>query len=139
MTALWVGFGCRRGCSEQALHDLLAQILREQLLQWADLRGMASIDIKANEPGLRSLAKSLGLPFATYGVEVLAPYQDRLSHRSARSFAATGCQGVAESAALAMAEDSTACPSQLLVKRRYTAQATLAIAVAQDQAPCTLL
>lgn len=136
MTALWVGFGCRTGCSAQALHDLLEQTLLEHDLPWADVRGIASVDVKAHEPGLVALAERLGLPFATYGPETLAPYQDRLSHHSARSFAATGCLGVAESAALAMAEHCTQCTSILRVSRRHSAVATLAIACTERPCGC---
>lgn len=137
MTALWVGFGCRAGCSAQALHDLLEQTLLEHDLPWADVRGIASIDMKAHEPGLVALAERLGLPFATYGAATLAAYQDRLSHHSARSFAATGCLGVAESAALAMAEDGTQHASMLRVSRRHSAVATLAIACTERHRGCT--
>lgn len=126
--ALWVGFGCRRGCSVQALRALLQQVLFEHDLCFAHLRGMASIDLKAQEPGLVALAEQLGLPFATYDAPTLAPYHDRLSHRSARSLSATGCWGVAESAALAMAEACAAQPSALWVPRCQTVQATVAIA-----------
>ena len=122
----------------QALHDLLQQTLLEQELCLDDLRGLASIDLKAHEPGLLSLAERLGLPFATYSLQALAPYQDSLSHHSARSFEATGCLGVAESAALAMAEHSTQCASTLRVSRRHSAVATLAIASAECQCGCTL-
>ena len=126
--ALWIGFGCRRGCSVQALQALLQQVMFEHDLNFSTLRGMASIDLKAQEPGLVALAKQLGLPFATYDASTLAPYLDRLSHRSARSMSATGCWGVAESAALAMAEAWASQPSALWVPRHQTAQATVAIA-----------
>lgn len=137
MTGLWIGFGCRQGCSVQALHELLQQTLLDHALNEADLQGMASIDLKAREPALLVLAERLGLPFATYSPEALAPYQDRLSHHSARSFAATGCLGVAESAALAMAEDGIQCASMLRVKRRHSAVATLAIACTEPHHGCT--
>jgi cobalt-precorrin 5A hydrolase len=138
MTALWVGFGCRRGCSAQALHELLQETLLEHRLDWADVQGLASIDLKAHEPGLLLLAERLALPFTTYSAQALAPFEDRLSHRSARSFAATGCQGVAESAALAMAEHCTASASILRVNRRQTTMATLAIAGTRDRTGCTV-
>ncbi len=138
MTALWVGFGCRRGCSAQALYELLQQTLLEHRLDWADVQGLASIDLKAHEPGLLLLAERLALPFTTYNAQALAPFEDRLSHRSARSFAATGCQGVAESAAMAMAEHCTASASILRVNRRQTTMATLAIAGTRDRTGCTV-
>jgi cobalt-precorrin 5A hydrolase len=137
MTGLWIGFGCRQGCSVQALHELLQQTLLDHALNEEDLQGMASIDLKAREPALLALAERLGLPFATYGAETLAPYQDRLSHHSARSFAATGCMGVAESAALALAEHCTIGAAVLRVKRRHSAVATLAIACTEPHRGCT--
>ncbi|PTU01742.1 cobalamin biosynthesis protein CobE, partial [Pseudomonas sp. HMWF031] len=44
------------------------------------------------------------------------------------AFERTGCYGVAESAALALAEQLTQTPAKLLITRQKYAQATLALA-----------
>jgi cobalt-precorrin 5A hydrolase len=125
---LWLGFGCRRGCSALEMGALLFEVLSAHELQFDQLHGMASLSIKAQEPGLLTLASQLQLPLITFCAEDLAPYADRLSHRSARAYAATGCLGAAESAALALAERRSGASARLLVTRHHTPMATLAIA-----------
>lgn len=125
---LWLGFGCRRGCSALEMGALLFDVLSAHRLKFDQLHGLASLSIKAQEPGLLTLANQLQLPLITFSAAELAPYTDRLSHRSARAYAATGCFGAAESAALALAERRTGASAQLLVTRHHTPMATLAIA-----------
>ncbi|MEB0174373.1 cobalamin biosynthesis protein, partial [Undibacterium sp. CCC1.1] len=52
----------------------------------------------------------------------------QLSYRSALAFAHTGCHGVAESAALALAEQLSGRPSVLLINRSKNRHATFALA-----------
>jgi len=119
---LWLGFGCRRGCSALEMGALLFDVLSTHRLKFDQLHGLASLSIKAQEPGLLTLANQLQLPLITFSAAELAPYTDRLSHRSARAYAATG------SAALALAERRTGASAHLLVTRHHTPMATLAIA-----------
>ena len=65
-----------------------------------------------------------------FSAEQLAAYEGRLSHKSAVAFAHTGCYGIAESAALALAEQLSPGPARLLITRKKTAQATFALACA---------
>ena len=106
LPALYAGFGCRRGCPADTLENLLRQALADHGLALSGLRGIASIALKADEPGLQQLAKRLGLPLLLYDAGQLQPYEPLLSHRSAIAHAHSGCWGVAESAALAMASRS---------------------------------
>lgn len=125
---LWLGFGCRRGCSALEMGALLFDVLSAHQLKFDQLRGLASLSIKAQEPGLLALAFQLQLPLQTFTAAQLAPYADRLSHRSARAYAETGCLGAAESAALALAEQRSGAIARLLVTRHHTPMATVAIA-----------
>lgn len=127
--ALVVGLGCRKGCPASALRALLDQVLRAHGLDLGKVQAMASIDLKQAEPGLLELAQQLSLPLTFFSSAQLAPYDSRLSHRSQAAFERTGCHGVAESAALAMAECLQAGSAQLLVPRQKSAEATLALAV----------
>ena len=68
------------------------------------------------------------MPLTCFSSTQLAPYALRLSHRSQIAFERTGCYGVAESAALAMAEQLHPGPAKLLIPRQKFAQATLAMA-----------
>ncbi|AZF05252.1 cobalamin biosynthesis protein [Pseudomonas sp. R5-89-07] len=127
---LVVGLGCRRGCDVQALLALFDSALAEGGLERERVDALASIDLKQAEPGLLALAQLLNLPLQCLSAQQLAVYEDRLSHKSALAFAHTGCQGVAESAALALAEHLAHAPARLLITRKQSAQATFALACA---------
>lgn len=127
MPPFYAGFGCRRGCQADTLQRLLDQALDNQGLALADLRGIASISLKADEPGLLQLADRLGLPLVLYHSVQLQPYEPQLSHRSAVAHAHSGCWGVAESAALAMASQHLG-TARLLLARQVLGPATLALA-----------
>ena len=127
MPAFYAGFGCRRGCPADTLHTLLRQALDSRGLASADLQGIASIALKADEPGLRQLAERLDVPLVLYDVALLQPYEAQLSHRSAVAHAHSGCWGVAESAALALASQRLG-TARLLLTRQVLGPATLALA-----------
>jgi cobalt-precorrin 5A hydrolase len=127
---LVVGLGCQRGCELQALLDLLDAALTEGGIERHRITALASIDRKQDEPGLLALAQILNLPLQCFSAAQLAVYEGRLSHRSAVAFAHTGCYGIAESAALALAEQLSGAPARLLISRKKSARATLALACA---------
>ncbi|MBA1190460.1 cobalamin biosynthesis protein [Pseudomonas entomophila] len=125
--ALFVGIGCRRGCSVDELASLLTQTLQAQGGSMARLAGLASITLKAEEPGLCALAERLAVPLRCFDPHALQAFEPRLTHRSHAAWRATGCWGVAESAALALAHQHTGA-AWLIVPRVASAQATLAMA-----------
>ncbi|AZF32473.1 Cobalamin biosynthesis protein CobE [Pseudomonas sp. R4-35-07] len=125
---LVVGLGCQRGCDLHTLLSLFDTALAEGGIERQSITALASIDLKREEPGLLALARLLGLPLQCFSAEQLAAYEDRLSHKSAVAFTHTGCHGVAESAALALAEHLANAPARLLITRKKTAQATFALA-----------
>lgn len=127
MRAFFAGFGCRRGCPADALEALLRQALNNQGLALADLHGIASISLKADEPGLQQLAERLAVPLVLYHTRQLQAYEPLLSHRSAAAHAHSGCWGVAESAALALASERLG-RARLLLPRQVLGPATLALA-----------
>jgi len=65
------GLGCRKGQDPAALRVFLQEQLDALGLKASQLRALASIDVKKEEPGLVALAKELGLPFVTYSAEQL--------------------------------------------------------------------
>lgn len=125
-----VGLGCRRGCPAAALLELVESCLRERDLELHAVTALASIDLKAAEPGLIELARRLAVPLILLDATQLQPYEAQLTHRSAVAYARTGCHGVAESAALVAAARLAGAPAQLLIERRKSAQATFALASA---------
>lgn len=127
---LVAGLGCNRGCSLEPLLELLDQTLARHGLHRHELRALASITLKQDEPGLQQLAAILGLSIHFYPAAVLREYGDRLSRKSEIVFRETGCHGVAEAAALAHAERMVEhdYPAELLVPKQKNADATLAVA-----------
>ncbi|MFO2463610.1 cobalamin biosynthesis protein [Pseudomonas sp. 15FMM2] len=127
---LVVGLGCQRDCAADTMLALFhAALVAGGIDPWR-ITALASIDHKRNEPGLLALANALQLPLQFFSAEQLAAYEPRLSHRSALAFAHTGCYGVAESAALALAEHLSQSPARLLITRQKNSQATFALACA---------
>lgn len=125
-----VGLGCQRGCSASALRQLMEACLSEHGLELRDVTALASIDSKADEPGVRELADALQLSVAFFTAHDLAEFEPALTHRSDIAFERTGCYGVAESAALAMAMRLSGSPAMLVIPRRKSPQATFALASA---------
>ena len=127
---LVVGLGCQRGCDLHTLLALFDSALAEGGIERQRITALASLDRKQNEPGLQALAQKLNLPLQFFSAEQLAVFEHCLSHKSDIAFAHTGCYGIAESAALALAEQLAGSPARLLITRRKTTQATFALACA---------
>ena len=125
---LVVGLGCQRGCDVHTLLGLFDSALAEGGIARQRITALASIDRKQDEPGLLALTQLLDLPLQCFSAQQLAGYEHRLSHKSALAFAHTGCYGIAESAALALAEQLAHGPARLLITRKKTALATFALA-----------
>ncbi len=119
---LALGIGCSRGveCSElTALVD--ATLAREGLSPLA-VAGVATIDRRRDEPGLRKVLGARGWPLAVRSAESLAAVRGEWAH-SETVKRAVGVGAVAEPAALSLAG-----VPRLLVRKVKSAHATLAIA-----------
>lgn len=127
-TTLVVGLGCQRGCPASLLLQLIEQSLQAHGLVTEAITALASIDQKSTEPGLRELAEQLGLPLVFFSAVELAEFEGQLSHRSTLAFTHTGCYGVAESSALALAQRLGSSAGELLIRRQKNQQATFALA-----------
>ena len=125
---LVIGLGCRQGCSAAELLSLIEDSLAQAGIALSAVCAFASIDLKRQEPGLLQLAAQLKLGFEVFNAEQLAPYASQLSHRSNIAFEKTGCSGIAESAALALAEQLAGAPATLLITRQKSPGATFALA-----------
>jgi len=127
---LVIGLGCQRGCPALVLRGLIEVTLVEHQLALSDITALASIDSKSAEPGLLELAEELGLSLYFFSAQEMAAFEPQLTHRSLIAFDTTGCYGVAESAALALAAHLTGRTSRLLIERRNSSRATFALATA---------
>jgi cobalt-precorrin 5A hydrolase len=57
-----VGIGCRRGTESEAIIHAVKEVLRQASIELAQVRMLASADVKADEEGLLRAAFKLGIP-----------------------------------------------------------------------------
>lgn len=123
-----IGMGCERNCPEEELSTLLTDCLDRAGLRLEQINSINSIDIKADELGLIALAQSLEKPYQTFDKLALAEVESQLSTKSDYVFNTVGVYGVAESAALWAAQQSTKQTAELVLNKVKTTKATCAIA-----------
>ena len=121
---LALGVGCERGTSADEVLELVATTLARHGLARDAIACLASIDLKAGEPAMHALADALGVPLRLLTAAELEAEAEQLANPSEVVFAATGCHGVAEGAALAAAGPASA----LVVAKTKSRRATCALA-----------
>ena len=100
---LTIGVGCERGAPAGGLTDLVQAALYDNGLSPLAVAAIGSIDIKVDEPAMHHLADSLDKPFRVFEAAILEAETPRLQNPSDVVFSETGCHGVAEGSALALA------------------------------------
>ncbi|MFJ5778466.1 precorrin-3B C(17)-methyltransferase [Streptomyces sp. NPDC093094] len=95
---LVVGVGASRGAPVEEVLGLIAQTLREAGLSPDSVAELATVDAKAQEPGIALAAERLGVPLVTYPADALAAVE--VPNPSDAPLAAVGTPSVAEAAAL---------------------------------------
>ncbi len=99
MKCLIVGVGCRKGTSQEEILEAIDQALEKGECSRADIRCLATIDLKGDEPGLREACINLGLPLRIVPIDqirsFIGPYQ-----RSSFVKEKIGVEGVSEPCAL---------------------------------------
>ncbi len=114
-----VGAGCSRGCSADELLALIDLALAEH--PGSTVSALATVDLKAGEPGLLEVAARRGWPLRTHPAAALARVP--VPTPSAVVAGHVGTPSVAEAAALL-----TAGAAVLLAPKRRSAHATCALA-----------
>jgi len=120
--SLVVGVGCNRGTPADEIGEAVAWVLTAHGLAPQSVRKWASIDVKADEPGLLAAAASQGLEIQFFGkddlnaIAVPNPSDAPLRH--------VGAQGVAEPAALL----SAGAGAILAVPKQKRGNCTVAVA-----------
>jgi cobalamin biosynthesis protein CbiG len=99
---LWVGIGCQRGVSKLAIQRAIESVFAEYDLDLATIAGIATLDLKANEPGLVDYCRESGWFLKTYSPERLNCVTVARSSRLVSTF--IGTASVAEAAALCAAQ-----------------------------------
>ncbi|PKW06985.1 cobalt-precorrin 5A hydrolase / precorrin-3B C17-methyltransferase [Streptomyces sp. 1222.5] len=97
--SLVVGVGASRGAPAEEVLGLIGEALRAAGLSAGSVAELATVDAKAEEPGLVAAAERLGVPLVTYSAGELAAVE--VPNPSDAPLAAVGTPSVAEAAALA--------------------------------------
>ena len=97
---LTLGLGCRKNTPEEAIEALVSRVLAEKGLSRAAIRGAASIDLKAKEPGLLAFCGHRGIPVKFYSAGELKAVPGQFTP-SAFVSSVTGVDNVCERAAAA--------------------------------------
>jgi len=66
-----IGVGCRRGVSAKKIREAVEAALEETGIDKAEVRWLASADIKADEAGLIQAARTLGIPYRLVDSEAI--------------------------------------------------------------------
>ena len=98
--ALRVGIGCRRGIAREAIAAAVNAVFHENGLRLEAVREAASIDLKADEDGLKAYCHAMGWPIRFYPAEALNAVQGKFS-ASAFVREHAGVDNVCERAAVA--------------------------------------
>lgn len=120
---LSVGIGCNSGTSQEEIEAVVRAVLEELNLSFLSIRCIATIDIKAEEPGLKAFCATHGFTMRTYRSDELNRIEGL--DRSEMVFKATGAYAVAEPAALL-----AGCSTELLVRKQKKGNVTIAVAEA---------
>ncbi|MFJ2731682.1 MULTISPECIES: precorrin-3B C(17)-methyltransferase [unclassified Streptomyces] len=111
---LVVGVGASRGAPVEEVLGLVEGVLAEAGLSAASLAELATVDAKAEEPGVVEAARRLGVPLVAYSAGELAAVD--VPNPSRAPLAAVGTPSVAEAAALVRG-------GELLVPKRKSERA----------------
>ena len=122
--SLMVGAGCARGAPAGELAELLSNALGQAGLHPAMIAAVGSLDLKADEPAMLSLAEALHVPLRVFSADALVQLADKVSAPSPVVEAEVGTPSVCEASALALAGEQ----GQLIVEKQKSANATIAIA-----------
>jgi cobalt-precorrin 5A hydrolase len=99
MKRIIVGVGCRKGTSQEEIQEAIDQALKKGGYSREDVWCVATIDLKAEEPGLKEACINLGLPLKIVPIDHIesfsGPYQ-----RSSFVKEKIGVEGVSEPCAL---------------------------------------
>ncbi|MFC9604290.1 precorrin-3B C(17)-methyltransferase [Streptomyces niveus] len=109
--SLVVGVGASRGVGVDEVYGLVRNVLRDAGLSPLSVVELATVDAKADEPGIVGAAGRLGVAVRTYPADVLAAIT--VPNPSGAPLAAVGTPSVAEAAALAAGRGG-----ELLVPKR---------------------
>ena len=119
-----VGVGCRKDTPKEKILDAIDRVFSEEAISKHAIAGLASIDLKKDEPGLIAAAAELGVPFETFSAEALAAVEGDFSTSSFVQ-GITGVDNVCERAAV------LASGGKLVVRKTAADGVTVAVAMSE--------
>ena len=118
---LYMGIGCRKGTPKEKIEYAADKVMKENGLAWAAVAGIATIELKKDEPGLVKFAKEKGLEIEDFTAEELGSLEgDFTPSEFVKSI--TGVDNVCERAALFMTD-------RLIVKKTAIDGVTIAVGI----------
>lgn len=121
---LAVGVGCERDTPAEILSDLVGTTLSAHELSPQAVGAVYSLDLKADEPAVHALARSLDVPARFFSAAKLEAQTPLLTAPSEVVFTEVGVHGVSEGAALAAVSEG----GTLIVPKTKGQRSTCAIA-----------
>ena len=118
-----VGIGCKKGKEIEKIEDFIIRHLQRVGIIPIQVFGMASIDVKRDEPGLLAWSRKEKIPFITYTAEELKSVKGDF-HRSEFVKEQVGVDNVCERAAMKMCEPG----GKLIYEKHAEDGMTIAIA-----------
>lgn len=100
-TALALGLGCDRGTPYATVAEVIDQALFVLGASWADVKALASIDLKADEEAMHELMRARQMPIRFFSAAQLAEVPVPNPSETVRKY--TGTPSVSEAAALLVA------------------------------------
>ncbi|WP_239334655.1 precorrin-3B C(17)-methyltransferase, partial [Frankia sp. CiP3] len=135
--SLVVGVGASRGAPEQEILDLVERALADAGLSPLAVRHLATVDAKRDEIGIVSAARARGWPLLFHPAAALATVD--VPNPSDVVRAAVGTPSVAEAASLLGADSLPAASAELVVPKRASAHATVAVARHRPRGRLTII
>ncbi|CUH66261.1 Precorrin-3B C(17)-methyltransferase [Thalassovita gelatinovora] len=118
-----LGLGCARNADPEEMWALVCETLDKAGIAPAAVGCVASIDLKADEPAMNTVARRLGVPLRLFSAAELE--SQPVPNPSEVVFAEVGCHGVCEGAALA-------CGGALVAQKAKTANCTCALSRVEE-------
>ena len=130
---LWLGVGCERGSSLELLRQAVDGALQTAELAAEAVAGLASIDVKNDEPALLALASERNWPLKFFSADELKAQS--VPNPSAVVAAEVGCPSVAEAAALSAAGSGAELRLEKQISRGQPGEGAVTTAIAAATQP----
>ncbi len=122
---LWLGLGCERHTPAELIEAALREVMQVHGLAFEAIAGIASLDLKQDEPAFLELAERYGWPLCCFDAATLAQHQP--PNPSAIVAAEVGTPSVAEAAALEAAQTTALLVNKQIHKFAGQGACTIAI------------